>query len=182
MIIGKKIIRYDEIDSTNDEVKRLVKKGLGEGAVIVSDSQTKGRGKPGSAWFSPAGVGVYLSAVVKPFKNPDHLSSITLIGARAVVNAIKKTTGFEAEIKPPNDVLLKDKKISGILVERLASGHLIIGLGVNLNTSVESFPEDLRDHATSLMIESGKSYNLQDFINLLIAELDKEYLAYLAKI
>jgi len=182
MIIGKKIIHYKEIDSTNDQARRLVKEGLGEGAVIIADTQTKGRGKPGSAWFSPAGVGVYLSAVVKPYKNPDDLAPITLLGAGAAVSAIMRTTGLEAEIKPPNDVLLKGKKLCGILVERVASAHLIIGLGLNLNTSAQSFPEDLKDHATSLLIESGKSYNLREFANILIAELDKEYLAYLTKI
>ncbi len=112
-IIGNKIIHYKEIGSTNDEAKRLVKEGLGEGAVIIADSQTKGRGKPGSAWFSPAGVGVYLSAIVKPYKNPADLAPITLLGARAVVNAIKRSTGFDAQIKPPNDVLLRGKKFPG---------------------------------------------------------------------
>lgn len=182
MIIGKKIIHYKEIGSTNDEAKRLIKEGVGEGTVIVADSQTKGRGKPGSAWFSPAGVGIYLSVIVKPYKNPADLAPITLLGARAVVNAIKRSTGFDAEIKPLNDVLLKGKKICGILVERIASGHLIIGVGVNVNNSVESFPEDLKNHVTSLMIESGKNYNLQEFVDTLISEIDKEYLAYLAKI
>ena len=182
MIIGKKVIRYKEIDSTNDEAKRLLGKGEGEGLVVMADSQSKGRGKPGSGWFSPAGSGVYLSAVVKPFKNPAELGPITLLGAKAVKNVIHELTGSDARIKPPNDVLIGEKKVCGILVERVASGHIIIGIGVNVNSMKESFPEDLRDSATSLRIESGREQSVPDFIKILVAELDKEYLAYLAKI
>ena len=182
MIIGKKIIRYKEIDSTNDEAKRLLVRGEGEGLVVVADSQSKGRGKPGSGWFSPAGSGVYLSAVVKPFKNPAELGPITLLGARAVKSAIRGLAGIDARIEPPNDVLIGEKKVCGILVERVASGHIIIGIGVNINTAQASFPDDLKDKATSLRIESGREHGLQEFTRILMSELDKEYLAYLAEI
>jgi BirA family biotin operon repressor/biotin-[acetyl-CoA-carboxylase] ligase len=181
-IIGKKIIHYKELDSTNDEAKRLIKQGLGEGTVVVAEAQTKGRGKPGSSWFSPAGDGIYLSAVIKPFKNPEDLGPVTLLGARAVVKAIKSTTGIEAGIKPPNDVLLQGRKISGILVERMASGHLIMGIGLNLNNPAGSFPDEISSSATSLLIESGKGYSLQEFTGILVSELDQHYLAYLSEI
>jgi BirA family biotin operon repressor/biotin-[acetyl-CoA-carboxylase] ligase len=181
-IIGKKLVHYKEIDSTNDEAKRLIKRGLGEGTVVLADTQTKGRGKPGSRWFSPAREGVYLSVIVKPFKNPEDLGPVTLLGARAVVKAIKMAAGLEAEIKAPNDVLLNNRKMSGILVERMASGHLIIGIGLNLNNPAGSFPDEISRSATSLLIESGKLYSHQEFIDALMAELDKQYLAYLSKI
>lgn len=179
MIIGKKIINCKEIDSTNDEAKRLVRQGAGEGLVVLAEAQTKGRGKPGSKWFSPAGEGLYLSAVVKPFKNPQDLALIVLLGARAVVRAVEAVTGLAASIKPPNDVYLNAKKISGILVERLASGHLIIGIGVNLNNSPESFPDELKTKATSLLIETGEKKQVQAFTQTLLTELDRQYLAYL---
>jgi BirA family biotin operon repressor/biotin-[acetyl-CoA-carboxylase] ligase len=181
-IIGKRIFRNSEIDSTNDEARRLIKKGWGEGTVVMADSQSKGRGKPGSGWFSPPAVGNYLSVILKPFINPSDLGSITLLGARAVVKAIEKQTQLKAEIKPPNDVLLNKKKISGILVERDASGNLIIGIGVNINNLAGSFPAELADSATSLKIETGKNFDLSEFNDLLMAELDREYLAYLSKI
>ncbi|MEE8637524.1 MAG: biotin--[acetyl-CoA-carboxylase] ligase [Candidatus Margulisiibacteriota bacterium] len=181
-IIGKKIIRYKEIDSTNDEAKRLIKRGLGEGTLIVSGSQTKGKGKPGSAWFSPAEVGAYLSAILRPFKNPKDIASITILGARAVVTAVEKLSGLKAEIKLPNDLILHGKKLGGILVERMASGHLIIGMGVNVNNRAGSFPPEIRKTATSLKIESGRDFDLEEFLNRLISELNKEYLAYLVKI
>ena len=181
-IIGKKIIHYKEIGSTNDEAKRLIKEGLGEGAVILTDSQSRGRGKPGSSWFSSPGAGIYLSAIVKPYKYRKDLAPMTLVGAESVVSAIEKIAGLKAQIKLPNDVFLNDKKVSGILVERMASGHLIIGIGVNVNNSAGSFPPEIRNTATSLRIESGRDFDLGGFLNRLISELNKEYLAYLAKI
>lgn len=179
MIIGKKIIKYQEIDSTNDEAKRLIAAGEGEGCVVIAESQTKGRGKPGSGWFSPRG-GVYLSAIVKPFKNPKDLASITLIGAQAVVSAIKKISGLQAEIKKPNDVLINGRKVCGILVERLTSGEIIIGVGININNKADSFPQELEKSVTSLRIETDKDFKLQEFIDLLLTELDQQYLAYLS--
>ncbi|MFH1826651.1 MAG: biotin--[acetyl-CoA-carboxylase] ligase [bacterium] len=178
-IIGKKIIKYPEIDSTNDEAKRLVKKGLGEGTVVIADTQTKGRGKPGSDWFSAPGIGIYLSAIVNPRKNPNELALITRLGAEAVIAAIDAISGQKAKIKLPNDVLLNGKKISGILVERLASGHVIIGIGVNLNHSREDFPPELQATATSLKTETGQNFVPDVFADLLVSALDLAYLAYL---
>lgn len=177
MIIGKKIIHYKEIDSTNDEARRLIKKGEGEGLVLIADVQLKGKGKPGRIWHSPPG-NLYLSAVVKPFKNPQELSSITLLGTRAVINAIDKTCGLKGEIKKPNDVILNGKKIGGILVERLSSGHLILGVGVNLN----NFPEEVKGTATSLKKETGEEIPVKEFFAILISALDNDYLEYLKKV
>jgi BirA family transcriptional regulator, biotin operon repressor / biotin---[acetyl-CoA-carboxylase] ligase len=179
-IIGNKIVRYKEIDSTSDEAKRLIKKGALEGTVVVAGTQTEGKGKPGSGWFSPPDYGVYLSVILKPFKNPNDLPSITIIGAEAVIRVIKKVSNLTANIKLPNDVLINGKKIAGILTERDSSGNLIIGVGVNINNPPNSFPPDLT--ATSLRIESGKEHNLKAFIDLFLTELDREYLAYLGKI
>jgi len=182
MLIGKKIIKYQEIDSTNDEARRLINQGAPEGTVIITEAQTKGRGKPGSGWFSPPGYGIYLSVILRPFKNPNDLSSITIIGANAVVGAIAKLSGFEAQIKPPNDVLINGKKVSGVLTERDASGNLVMGIGLNVNNPADSFPDELKTTATSVRIESGRDYNREEFIRALIAELDREYLAYLGEI
>jgi BirA family biotin operon repressor/biotin-[acetyl-CoA-carboxylase] ligase len=182
MIIGRKIIHYSEIDSTNDEARRLIEKGFGEGTVIIAGAQTRGKGKPGSSWHSPMGYGVYLSIIIKPYVNPEDLSDLTLLGANAVINTIYKVSGLSALMKFPNDVLLRHKKICGVLVERIISGYLIVGIGVNINNPPGSLPEDLEEKATSLKIESGRDYELQQFIEILIAELDREYLAYLSQI
>src|SRR3989339_1403747 len=120
MVIGNKILRFNNLDSTSDEARRLIDGGKAvEGLVIIADQQTKGRGKPGSNWFSAPCLGLYLSVVLKPYKNPNDLSPLTLLVAQVVVRAIKEYTGLSATIKLPNDVLLNGKKVCGILLERL---------------------------------------------------------------
>jgi len=167
------LIHYPAIDSTNDEARRLIKEGKGEGTVVVAEYQSQGRGKPGRSWVSSPG-GVYLSVILQPFKNPQELVPITLLAARAVVKTIEKVAALKAEIKLPNDVLLSGKKICGILTERVASGQVIIGMGVNLNNPVESVLQ-----ATSLKNEAQKEFAPPAFIEALLLELGQEYLAYL---
>ena len=181
MIIGKKVIHYQTIDSTNEEARRLIGQGAGEGIVLVAEKQTKGKGKPGSAWFSPEG-NLYFSAVVKPRRNPKELSPITLLGALAARSAINKIARLAVVIKWPNDILINGKKAGGVLVERVPSGHLIIGIGINLNSDKESFPGEIKDISTSLKVETGKHYDIESFAKSLIFELDLEYLAYLSKV
>jgi BirA family biotin operon repressor/biotin-[acetyl-CoA-carboxylase] ligase len=178
-IIGKRIFRYSTIDSTNDEARRLIGKGEGEGVVVLAEEQGKGKGKPGRAWYSPPGQGIYLSAIVKPHKNPREIASITLIGARAVVALLAEIAGLKSDIKLPNDVMVAGKKIAGILVERLDAGYIIIGIGVNINQPVGSFPPDIAETATSLKIETGRDLSIEEASQVLIAALDSEYLAYL---
>ncbi len=147
----------------------MIKKGLGsEGVGIRAEIQTAGRGKPGATWLSPLG-GLYLSVIVKPYVNPQDLAPITQIAARAVVKTIAAMTGRRAEIKQPNDVLLDGKKVCGILVERVASGEVIIGIGVN----VETCPPELAGSAAAL------NCSLADFEPVLLQHLNDEYVAYL---
>lgn len=181
MIIGKKIIHSKEIDSTNEEARRLIKKGAGEGLVVVADMQTKGRGKPGSSWFSPKG-NLYFSAVVKPFKNPKDLAPVTLVGALAARAMINKISKLPVVIKWPNDLRVHGEKIGGILTERISAGYLIIGIGINVNTGKRQFPKELKRQATSLKIESGRKFSLEVCLKVILRELDREYLAYLAKV
>ncbi|MFA5839066.1 MAG: biotin--[acetyl-CoA-carboxylase] ligase [Candidatus Margulisiibacteriota bacterium] len=181
-IIGQKLLRYPSIDSTCDEAKRLISSGISEGTVIVSSEQTKGRGKPGSSWFSPANVGLYMSVILKPFKNPQELIPLTLLYAEAVVETILEIYQLTATIKHPNDVLLNGKKVCGILVERLKNGELIIGMGININNPAGSFPTEIGQTATSLLIESGRQINIFDFENNLLSKLNSLYLAYLSGI
>lgn len=180
MIIGKTIFRYSEIDSTNEEARRLIGQGEGEGAVIVAKEQSKGRGKPGNTWFSPKG-NLYLSVILKPYKNPHELASITLIAAAAGKSMLSKVANLSAVIKPPNDLLVDGKKIGGILTERLPSGHLIIGVGINVNSVEDSFPPDLRTSSTALKIETKKTFELEKCLQAFLLELNREYLAYLSK-
>ena len=181
MIIGKKILHYKEIDSTNEEARRLIKQGEGEGLVVVAERQTKGRGKPGAGWFSPRG-GLYLSAVVNPRKNQKALAPITLLGALAARSMIAGMIKLPAVIKWPNDLLIHGKKAGGVLTERVPSGHVIIGIGVNINNDRKSFPGELKETATSLMIEARRKTAIKTCVAALLHALDREYLAYLSKV
>jgi len=181
-IVGKKIVSYQEIDSTSDEAKRLIAKGRSEGLVVIADSQTNGRGKPGNSWFSPPGLGLYFSAVIKPLRSPSDLGLITMVGAEAVVVAIKELTGLTPTIKKPNDVLINGKKVAGILTERLADGHLIIGIGLNVNNEQAYFPKDIAGTATSLFIASGLKFKIDQVRDILLLAIDDKYLEYLARI
>jgi len=149
--------------------------------VVVASRQTRGRGKPGSGWFSPKG-NLYLSAVVKPFKNQKDLAPITLLGALAARSMIVSLAKLPVIIKWPNDLRVRGKKIGGVLTERLASGHLIIGIGININCAARSFPKKLKAASTSLMIEARRAFDLKKIVESLLKELDGEYLAYLSKV
>lgn len=177
MIIGKKQLHYKKVDSTSEEARRLIKKGLGEGLVVTADTQTKGRGKPGSRWLSPKG-NLYFSAVIKPYKNPKDLAPITLLGALAARAMIYEAAKLSAVIKWPNDLRVHGKKVGGVLTERLPSGHIIIGIGINVAVS----PRELKSRATSLKAESKKSFHLKRCVEILSRQLDREYLAYLSKV
>ncbi len=171
-MIGKKLVHYEVIDSTNDEARRMVKQGEGEGLVVTAGSQTAGRGKPGARWFSPPG-NLYLSAVVKPRRDQKDIAPLTITAALAARTAIVRETELPVVIKWPNDILVRGKKAGGILTERLPSGHVIIGIGINLTQHPAS--------AAALDEEAGRPIDLKHFTDRLLLELEKEYLAYLAE-
>lgn len=181
-IIGKRLVYLASVDSTSDEAKRLVAKGAREGLVVIAKEQSRGRGKPGRGWDSPADLGIYLSAIVKPYRNPPDLVPLTLLSAQAVVSSIFKTCQITATIKQPNDVLMNGKKVCGILVERVKTGELIIGIGVNVNNPTGSFPKEIADSASSLWIEAGKQIDGGAFTKILLDQLNCQYLAYLSGI
>ena len=181
MLVGKRVLKYREIDSTNDEAKRLVKAGEPEGTVILAQTQSKGRGKPGRHWFSPQDQGLYLSVILKPLKNLQELDPLVLLGAEAAVAAIDAACGIKAGIKKPNDIMIDGKKVGGVLVERIDTASevpsLVIGIGLNVNT--KKFPKDLQKSAASLRLIAGKEFDRQALFSALLQALDKGYLKFL---
>lgn len=174
-IIGKKIIYYSLVSSTNDVAKDMIKNVSREedleGLVIIAEKQTQGRGRRGRYWVSPAG-GLWMSLFLKEEVNPQLLVLLSAVG---VVRAIKITTSILPQIKWPNDVLIGGKKVAGILAEKVNS-YLILGIGVNVNIEKEEFPKELRSFATSLKEEEGKEKDLKKFGKELIEELDAIYI------
>ncbi len=155
--IGKEILFFKEIDSTNDEIKRRADKGGKEGLLAVADVQSKGKGRRGRSWDNPGGVNVAMSILLRPSFSPNTAPMLTLLMALACAEGIRQETGLEALIKWPNDIVISGKKCVGILTEMTAEPdyikEVIIGTGINVNNT--GFVEEISKTATSLFLESG---------------------------
>jgi BirA family biotin operon repressor/biotin-[acetyl-CoA-carboxylase] ligase len=147
------------------EAGRLALEGAAEGTLVSANEQTAGRGRFGRQWRSDAGAGLYFSLVLRPAVAPAASAALTLACGLGVARGIGDAAGVICDIRWPNDVMLAEKKLAGILVEMHAEGgrlrHAVAGVGVNVNQ--EAFPEDLAGTATSLRIETGCEY-LRDAI------------------
>lgn len=150
---------YDSVGSTNTVLKDLAANGSKSGTVVIADHQASGKGRRGRSFESPSGVGIYLSYLLKPQSGLNRISDLTSWTAVAVSDAIRNAYGLETSIKWVNDLLMNKKKICGILTEVTVEGEsgfidtCIIGIGINVNES--SFPDELKDIATSISIENG---------------------------
>lgn len=182
-VIGKKIYFYKEIGSTNDEAARLIKLGVGEGAVVITEHQTKGKGKPGRVWFSPRG-GVYISIVIEPFLAAKKTLELTLLGALASARAINGLTHAGAKVKWPNDIMIGGKKIGGILTEaksgRGGKTSFVVGIGLNVASIKDDVPEEMEGLATSIEDITGKVMSRTRIIKALLEEFEKLYFLLLA--
>lgn len=159
VFIGRKIHYFESLDSTNTTAKELASKGESEGAVILCEEQLDGRGRLGRSWSSPRGEGVWMSLILRPAVNPINASKLTQVAVAAVAKAFTEEC-IECYIKWPNDIVVSNKKLCGILTEMSAEltkiNYVIIGIGINVNNS--SFPENLKDIATSIKLQTNKTY------------------------
>lgn len=155
--VAKEVLYFDTIDSTNTKAQELAEKGYPSGTLVVADKQESGKGRRGRSWVSPSGTGIFMTLMIKPDINPNNASMLTLVAALAVAKAITSVTGEEALIKWPNDIVINGKKVCGILTEMNAQfdyiNHIVVGIGINVHN--ESFPEEISQMASSLMIEAG---------------------------
>ena len=155
--VAKEVLYFDTIDSTNTKAQELAEKGYPSGTLIVADKQESGKGRRGRSWVSPSGTGIFMTLMIKPDINPNNASMLTLVAALAVAKAITSVTGEEALIKWPNDIVVNGKKVCGILTGMNAQfdyiNHIVVGIGINVHN--ESFPEEISQMASSLMIEAG---------------------------
>jgi len=151
---------YDTVDSTNTRAKELAKAGALHGTVIIAGNQTGGRGRMGRSFSSPEGMGVYLSVILRPGCTADRLMHLTCVAGVAAMNAVEAVCGVCPDIKWANDLVLGGKKLGGILSELGFKGNVvdyaIIGIGINCCQKAENFPEELRDIATSILMQTGK--------------------------
>lgn len=155
--VAREVLYFDTIDSTNTKAQELAEKGYPSGTLVVADKQESGKGRRGRSWVSPSGTGIFMTLMIKPDINPNNASMLTLVAALAVAKAITSVTGEEALIKWPNDIVVNGKKVCGILTEMNAQfdyiNHIVVGIGINVHN--ESFPEEISQMASSLMIEAG---------------------------
>lgn len=155
--VAKEVLYFDTIDSTNTKAQELAEKGYPSGTLVVADKQESGKGRRGRSWVSPSGTGIFMTLMIKPDINPNNASMLTLVAALAVAKAITSVTGEEALIKWPNDIVVNGKKVCGILTEMNAQfdyiNNIVVGIGINVHN--ESFPEEISQMASSLMIEAG---------------------------
>lgn len=179
LIVGRDIRVFEETNSTNDVAEKLARDGVKEGVVVFAEAQKKGRGRLGRRWLSPARKGLWFSVLLRPDLRPQAATQLTVVAATALARALRKQTGLTPEIKWPNDILLRGKKVAGILTELSAEldhvKHLIIGIGVDVNLTNADLPADLRKLATSLRVESGQAVSRPELAAAILRELDADY-------
>ena len=167
---------FYRIGSTNTAAMDAAAEGSPEGSVFLAEEQTAGRGRGANSWQSPRSTGVYCSVILRPALPPSDVLVLSLAAGLAVKAAIGQINAqVELDLKWPNDVLIKGKKVSGILTEMNAEAtrvrYIVVGIGINVNQA--GFPEDLP--ATSLRIASGKEWSRVELVGALLKSLDREY-------
>lgn len=170
------ILHFEAIGSTNDEALRQARLGADEGLCIVADEQTKGRGRHGRMWVSANNAGLYFSLVLRPKMDLRYLPMITLMAGVAVHDTLEKLYGFDADIKWANDILVNEKKISGILCETCETPKgqaVIVGIGINLKLT--NFPPEIAETATSIEAEYGSAPDREELLQSLTGFLDYTY-------
>lgn len=174
--IIRDVVHLKTVDSTNRYARQLESQGV----LIIADEQTQGRGRLGRSWSSPAGEGLWFSLVLRPELDPSQAALITQIAASAVWQGIYEVTGIEAAIKWPNDILIDNRKICGILTEMNAElgaiERLVVGIGINVNTP--AMPEELAETATSLLLATGRSWSRKTLLLAILKAFEADYTAF----
>ncbi len=180
--IGKEIVHFAEVASTNTLAMDLAQKGAVDGTVVIAETQTGGKGRLGRTWTSPRG-NLYVSVVLRPAVPISKAPLITLLGAVAVASGIRRHCGVPAGIKWPNDILLSGKKVSGLLTEMSAEPdrirYIVLGIGVNVNMDSRALQPEVRRMSTTLAAAMGITVDRTAFLRALLAELDLWYHRFL---
>lgn len=177
--IGRDIRVFRETTSTSDVVEKLARDGVAEGVVVFAEAQTRGRGRLGRRWVSPAGKGLWFSVLLRPQLRPQQMTQLTVAAATAVARAVRAQTGLKPEVKWPNDLLFGGRKFGGILTELSGEQdrvrHAVLGIGLDVNVTASDFPPDLRRGATSLRIELGRLVPRAELAVAVLRELEADY-------
>jgi BirA family transcriptional regulator, biotin operon repressor / biotin---[acetyl-CoA-carboxylase] ligase len=178
-VIGRDIRVFQETTSTNDVVDKLARDQVKEGAVVFAETQTRGRGRLGRRWVSPPALGLWFSILLRPALPPESATQLTIAAATAVSRAIRLHSDLRPEIKWPNDLLIRGRKVAGVLTELSAeldrTKYVILGIGVDVNQKANDFPPELRSTATSLRVECGHQVDRPALAAAILRELDFDY-------
>jgi len=182
VVMGSALEIIKSTVSTQEEARQRAELGAPEGTVIIAEEQTGGKGRLGRKWFSPYGKGIWMSLVLRPQQPLEFTSQLTLLTGVAVCRAIRRMTGLDVGIKWPNDILMNQRKVCGILLESTVEDkvvrYCIAGIGISVNVDIEEYPKDLRDIATSLKAESGGTVDRSLLIAAVLEEFETLYQLY----
>jgi len=173
--MGKKIYFFKEVDSTNLVAKKLANEGAAEGTIVIAGKQRRGKGSRGKKWISPSG-GVWMTIILRPDVEPNKAPQLTLVTGVAVAETLIQELGLDVEIKWPNDILIDNKKVSGILTEVktniIGVEYVLVGIGIDLNIDI---PPELRDTATSLQAELEREIRGAELIQKFLQNFEDNY-------
>jgi BirA family biotin operon repressor/biotin-[acetyl-CoA-carboxylase] ligase len=185
-LLGTAVHYWEQVDSTNAAMARLLKDGADEGTVVIADAQTAGRGRAGRTWLSPPGLNLHLSVLLKPAIPITDAHFYTLIGSLAIADACESYT-VKAQVKWPNDVLVNDRKIGGVLAELHASGarveSLVLGVGINVNinrNTMDHLYGEAAAGATSMCEALGHTIDRNALAARLLEHLERHHFHFLA--
>src|SRR6266480_4428646 len=184
-VIGRKITVLEQTDSTNDAILRISTPNSDEGLVLFAEHQTTGRGQRGNRWESAAGKGLWFSILLRPKIQINDSGRLTIWAIETISDVIRTELSLEPKIKLPNDIQLQGRKVAGVLVEMRAAQekapHLaIVGIGINVNQSMEDFPPELQSRAISLAMVLQGRVDRQKFAVAVLRNLDRTYRARFA--
>lgn len=176
---GHKFYYYPATGSTNEDAFRLGIAGAPEGTVVVADSQTRGRGRLQRSWHSPPGSNIYATIILRPQMDPARAPQISILAGVAVAEVLESYCPGKVKLKWPNDVLINEKKVCGILSQAKADVNevdfIVLGIGINVNINYNQFPQEIQELATSLSMETGREIGRLELIISLYENLAKWY-------
>jgi BirA family biotin operon repressor/biotin-[acetyl-CoA-carboxylase] ligase len=176
-VLGRNLVVFNRIGSTNEFLKRLARRGAAEGATVIADEQTSGRGRLGRRWHSPPGRGLWFSFLLRPQLEAEKIGLVSLAIAAVIAETLAQDDGAEYTVKWPNDVLIAGKKVCGILCETQVSPagveSIIAGVGLNVNQYYDDLSPVWRAQATSLMLSTGKMWDRQTLFLKLLKAFDQ---------
>jgi len=179
-IFGRTAYAFKKIDSTNRFAKKIANREAEEGTLVYAENQSQGYGRRQRCWHSPTGKGLWFSIILKPQMEVSTLSLLTLLGVTSTAIAIEQHVETKLQVKWPNDLLLNQKKLAGILVETTLGGnkirHVILGIGINVDQTTEDFSPDIQSKAVSLKMAGWTDVDRQALLSQILLQIEKDYM------